>query len=46
MVSLFSIVVGQYPDSLNTIVVSPGRCNVCSQVVGQGSANIFRVVLS
>ena len=45
MVSLFSVVTGQYPDSLSTMIVNRCSGSVFREVVGQGSGNIFTVVL-
>ena len=46
MVSLFNIIVGQYPDSLSTIVVSEGSGSVFRKLGELASANIFRVYYS
>ena len=44
MVSLFGIIVGNYPDNLNTIVVSQDSGSVSMEVVRKGSGNIFKGV--
>ena len=46
MVSLFSAVVGQYPNNFRTMVVRQGSGSVFKEVVRKDSGNIFIVVSS